>query len=136
MSEPTLEEAKELFIPFLEKDWIEIFRYFLVQEKMQIVGGCGLAFRQMIPSRYCPTGRNGYIWNMYVERSHRKRGIGGKLVKHVLDYCKKEGIFLVELHTSGMGKSVYEKQGFLPLENYLALFLFKPSEKRRIANRE
>ncbi len=59
--EDIAQEAENLFVPFLKKDWTSYFRSFHVEEDNRIIGGCGVSVRQLVPNRYSPSGKNAYI---------------------------------------------------------------------------
>ncbi|MFW9848122.1 MAG: GNAT family N-acetyltransferase [Candidatus Thorarchaeota archaeon] len=123
--EEIIQEAAELFLPFLEKDWTLYFRYFLVKDRKNVIGGCGLSIRQLVPTRYSPSGKNAYIWNMYVEPDHRRKGIARALLRFVLDLCRKEMIGIIELHASEAGEALYTSEGFENWGRYMALAILR-----------
>lgn len=55
----------------------------------------------------------GYIWAVYVAPEARKQGLASKLTQACNDYLKAIGCTKVLLHAAPMGKSVYEKLGFI-----------------------
>lgn len=120
------QEAADFYIPFLEQDWTLLFRYYLIVENDEVVGGCGLSIRQLVPTRFSPSGKNAYIWNMYVEPEYRRKGFGRSLVRHIIELCKLEEIGLIELHASEIGKPLYASEGFENWEGYMALLTLKP----------
>ena len=65
------------------------------------------------PASYkCPTGRAGYILNMYTHPQYRKRGICSTLLQKLLLHAKDNGISVLALHASEEGEPVYRKHGF------------------------
>jgi N-acetylglutamate synthase-like GNAT family acetyltransferase len=58
---------------------------------------------------------------MYILKEERGKKIGGKLVKHVLDFAKKEGFEKVNLYTAEVGGAglFYEKCGFKLVEEII-----------------
>ena len=77
------------------------------------VGIGGMAFRLNPGSFKNPTGRTGYIMNMYTIPDYRKQGICNKLLELLMDAGRAEGINAFELHASKDGGPIYIKQGFL-----------------------
>ncbi|RUS18928.1 acyl-CoA N-acyltransferase [Endogone sp. FLAS-F59071] len=55
----------------------------------------------------------GYIWGVYVDPPHRERGLAAKVTQACVDYCKELGCTEVRLFASDMGRSVYERIGFI-----------------------
>lgn len=54
----------------------------------------------------------GYIWGLYVEPDYRRQGKGKLLMSRAIDYLKSLGCSHAILHTSPLGKPVYERLGF------------------------
>jgi GNAT superfamily N-acetyltransferase len=59
-------------------------------------------------------GKVGYILNMYTLAAYRRRGIGGEIMKRLIDIAKELSIDIVELHASADGETLYRKFGFHP----------------------
>ena len=58
-----------------------------------------------------PSGRIGYLMNMYTEPSHRRRGVCSALVQRLIETGTDMGIRAFELHATEEGEPVYQKQG-------------------------
>lgn len=56
--------------------------------------------------------KDGYIWGVYVEPSHRKQGIAKQLTSMAINHLKAIGCTRVILNASPSGKPVYEGLGF------------------------
>lgn len=56
----------------------------------------------------------GYLFNVFTEPAHRRRGYARRLVRAIMDHCGHEGIGVIGLHASEDGRSVYEALGFKP----------------------
>lgn len=54
-----------------------------------------------------------YILSMYTERKHRGRGLAKTIVDELLKWSVQRGYGAVFLHASDMGRSLYEKIGFV-----------------------
>ena len=54
----------------------------------------------------------GYIWGVYVEPEHRRKGIATDLTKETVRYLKSIGCTHAVLNASPLGKPVYEQLGF------------------------
>jgi ribosomal protein S18 acetylase RimI-like enzyme len=61
-----------------------------------------------------PQPRRATILNVYTERDRRRRGIARKLMEHILEFCRSEGLAQVSLHASDDGRPLYEDLGFRP----------------------
>ena len=56
----------------------------------------------------------GYIWGVYVETSHRRKGIAKQLTNATIEHLKSINCTKAILNASPAGKPVYEKLGFSP----------------------
>ncbi|MFW9812516.1 MAG: GNAT family N-acetyltransferase [Candidatus Thorarchaeota archaeon] len=123
MGEPDdyIQGTIELTNKYLEGDWTKDYRYFLVEANGDVIGGCGISSFRVPPQVSQPKGVYAYLSNMFVEREHRGKGVGRKLLKHVIDVCKQERIGLLFLHASEHGKPLYESEGFKAKTHLMAL---------------
>lgn len=66
------------------------------------------------PASYkCPTGRVGYILNMYTQESYRKKGICTALMDRLMQSAKEKNVSVLALHASPEGEGVYRNYGFI-----------------------
>lgn len=78
-------------------------------------GGCAsLEIVPWVPGRMDPTATRAWIHSVYVEPSHRRRGIGRHLTQTIIAWCREQGFKWVYLHASDQGRPLYESLGFLP----------------------
>ena len=54
---------------------------------------------------------------------YRRIGIAAKLLNLVIDEAKTREYKVIRLHTSELGRSIYEKVGFTDSDGYMALRL-------------
>jgi GNAT superfamily N-acetyltransferase len=54
----------------------------------------------------------GFVGNMLVAESHRRRGIGSHVLRTVLEFLRGAGATRVELFATPLGRPLYEKHGF------------------------
>lgn len=76
------------------------------------LGGCALMWEFIPPSVRNPSGRQAYIFGIFVEPDSRRRGIAKSLVKTAVDYATAEGCAVISLHATEAGRHVYTKMGF------------------------
>ncbi|MEM3170079.1 MAG: GNAT family N-acetyltransferase [Candidatus Nitrosotenuis sp.] len=62
-------------------------------------------------------GKVGHIEDVVVNKQHQGKGIGEMIIKHVLDYAKKEGCYKTILDCDDKVKPFYEKLGFVHHSN-------------------
>lgn len=105
----------------------QFFAYVAIA-KSQIVAASGLVYHDHPPSHFHPTGREGYIMNMYTVPAWRRRGISTKLVQMLIEHARKNRCDRVSLHTHPQGKSIYTKVGFVPIDTEMRLTLQKSED--------
>jgi GNAT superfamily N-acetyltransferase len=82
-----------------------------------IVGG-GVVWLQEVQPRPGFAGRAGasprqpYLLSMYTDPDHRGRGVGARIVKEAVRWCRAMGFPRFTLHASDMGRPIYERLGF------------------------
>ena len=93
-------------------------RYFgvMAEETDAVVGGIGLILLDFPPHYLHPgSGQRGYILNVYVELSHRGRGLAKELVLRGEEEFRRRGVVFEVLHASAMGRPVYESLGWMAM---------------------
>ncbi|MFN8029364.1 MAG: GNAT family N-acetyltransferase [Dermatophilaceae bacterium] len=84
----------------------------LAHEKGAVVGGVGVLWLDLPPNMHTTVPRRGYLLNMYIEPSHRRRGLARRLIEESLAVCRASGVDSVSLHASDAGRPLYEALGF------------------------
>jgi GNAT superfamily N-acetyltransferase len=54
----------------------------------------------------------GYVWSLFVEPSHRNRGVAKTLMERAIDHLHAVGCTHFALHSSQAGRPLYERLGF------------------------
>lgn len=80
-----------------------------------LVGCAGMSYSRVMPTPDDPTGRKGFVTNVYVEPSHRRRGIASRLLDLILDDAAGQGVDYVTLEASDDGRHLYVTNGFKPV---------------------
>ena len=82
----------------------------------QIIGSTTL----FIESKFIHDGGLvGHIEDVVVDKKYQGKGIGGKILLHILDFAKKRGCYKTILDCNDDVKSFYEKIGFKQSANSL-----------------
>lgn len=90
-------------------------RYFgyIAEEDGAAVAGIGLMVIDWPPHPSHPQeDRRGYVLNVFVEPSHRRRGLGRLLMELGEAEIARRGVSFAILHATQMGKPVYEATGW------------------------
>lgn len=86
------------------------------------VGSGGVVIDRHPPGPSNLTGETAYVMNVVTAHTHRRQGIARRIMQTILDWSGKEGIHLVTLHASDMGRPLYLKMGF-ENSSYMRLYL-------------
>ena len=89
-----------LFVKTRSKELVE----WVAEEDDRIIAMGGILFMEYPPSLNNPSGKKGYITNMYTIHEYRGQGIAGKVLEKLEKEAKTKGITRLVLHASEMGK--------------------------------
>ncbi|MBK7668749.1 MAG: GNAT family N-acetyltransferase [Sphingobacteriaceae bacterium] len=79
-----------------------------------IVGGIGSIHLREMPGNFKnPTGKWGYIMNMYTLPAFRRNGICKGILDLLVEEGTKYGVTAFELHATNEGELVYKQNGFV-----------------------
>jgi GNAT superfamily N-acetyltransferase len=81
-------------------------------ENGEVAAGAGLWLMDWPPHMVGRGARRGNILNVYTVEDFRRRGLARQLMKAALLWCGENGIDVVILHASPVGKALYESLGF------------------------
>jgi GNAT superfamily N-acetyltransferase len=111
------EELNPMAAPF--RQWLEPRladgRYFgfVVEDDAKPIAGAGLFVLDWPPHFLHPeSSQRGYVLNVFVEPTHRGRGLATRLMELAEEECRRRGMVFMVLHASAMGRPVYEKLGW------------------------
>ena len=77
---------------------------YLVYDNETFIGDGGVSFYQVMPTYHNPTGKKAYIMNMYTAPAYRRQGVSQ-----------------ITLEATDMGRPLYEKYGFVKMEDEMEL---------------
>ena len=96
---------------------------FLVFDQGSFVGAGGISYYQVMPTYHNPTGRKGYIMNMYTRPEYRRRGIAFHMLDLLVRDAREKGVSFISLEATPAGRPLYEKYGFTPMAGEMELLL-------------
>ena len=85
------------------------------------VGAGGVSFYQVMPTYHNPTGKKAYIMNMYTASEYRRQGIAFHTLDLLVKDVRKQGVSQIALEATEMGRPLYEKYGFVKMEDEMEL---------------
>ena len=87
----------------------------------RVVGAGGVSFFQVMPTYHNPSGKKAYIMNMYTHPDYRRMGIAYKTLDMLISDTKCRGITSISLEATAMGRPLYEKYGFVNMNDEMKL---------------
>lgn len=94
---------------------------YLVYDKENFIGAGGVSFYQVMPTYHNPTGRKAYIMNMYTAPEYRRQGIAINTLDLLVKDARRQGVTQIALEATDMGRPLYEKYGFVKMEDEMEL---------------
>ena len=85
------------------------------------VGAGGISYYQVMPTYHNPSGKKAYIMNMYTHPEYRRRGIASGVLDLLVEDARSKQIAFISLEATAMGRPVYEKYGFVPMDDEMIL---------------
>jgi GNAT superfamily N-acetyltransferase len=78
----------------------------------EVVAGGGVIVMPWSPGPTVLDPRMAYVFNVYTDPAHRRRGLARRLMEEMHAWCRAEGIARVSLNASEAGLSIYESMGY------------------------
>ena len=82
-----------------------------------------LSLFERAPYQENPTGKEGYLFNIYTCPAFRKQGFATAIVKEIIRYASDTSIKRLWLSSSVCGKRIYEQCGFVDKGTEMECFL-------------
>jgi RimJ/RimL family protein N-acetyltransferase/ribosomal protein S18 acetylase RimI-like enzyme len=108
---PVVRSLAQALIPPVENGVVEIPWYRAVAADAEIVGFVMVARSQPGPLP------DPYLWRLLVDRMHQRRGIGGRVIDHVVEQCRQWGdtaLLVSWVPGKGSPEPMYLARGFVP----------------------
>ena len=77
-----------------------------------IVAGGGLSILPWPPGPHYMSDRLAFVYNVYVDPAHRRRGLARGIMDAIHAFCRANGIRSLALNASQDGRPVYEALGY------------------------
>lgn len=94
---------------------------YLVYDNGMFIGAGGVSFYRVMPTYHNPTGKKAYIMNMYTAPEYRRKGIAFHTLDLLVKDAKKRGASQIALEATDMGRPLYDKYGFVKMEDEMEL---------------
>ncbi len=90
---------------------------YLVYDTDKFIGAGGVSLYQVMPTYHNPSGKKAYIMNMFTAPEYRRQGIAFHTLDLLVKDVKKKGVSHITLEATDMGRPLYEKYGFVKMED-------------------
>ncbi len=94
---------------------------YLIFDDETFVGTGGISYFQVMPTYHNPTGKKAYIMNMYTKPNYRRKGIAFKTLELLVADANEKGVTAISLEATDMGRPLYEKYGFIKMNDEMEL---------------
>jgi len=92
-----------------------------------IVAGGGMLVLPWPPGPHYLGGRIGFVYNVYTEPAHRRRGLAQGVMTAIHQWCRDHAIGVVGLNASAAGQPMYEAMGYQVAPAPMMLVALDPS---------
>jgi GNAT superfamily N-acetyltransferase len=83
----------------------------------RVVGGGGITVVPWPPGPRYAGDRLAFVYNVYVDAAHRRRGLARVVMDTIHAWCREAGITSMALNTSRDGQPLYESMGYVASPN-------------------
>lgn len=94
---------------------------YLVFDDNIFIGAGGVSFFRVMPTYHNPSGNKAYIMNMYTKPDYQRKGIAYRTLDMLVKDAKAKGITAISLEATDMGRPLYEKYGFIKMNDEMEL---------------
>lgn len=94
---------------------------YLVFDGDRFIGAGGISYFRVMPTYHNVSGKKAYIMNMYTNPDYRRLGIAYKTLELLVADAKEKDVKAISLEATDMGRSLYEKFGFVKMNNEMEL---------------
>ena len=104
----------------LFRDWLrpmmlaDDYRAWLCEtDAREVAGGAGLSLIKWPPGPSpLASDRVAFVYNVYTEHPHRRRGVARRLMETLQSWCADRGIGAIALNASSEAQPLYESMGY------------------------
>jgi GNAT superfamily N-acetyltransferase len=88
------------------------YRAWVVEEGGDIVAGGGITILPWPPGPSYLGERLAFVYNVYTEPNHRRRGLARLIMETIHAWCRENGVLSLALNASDKGLPLYESMGY------------------------
>lgn len=87
----------------------------------KVVGSATMCYIDMMPTFYHTTGKRAHLMNVYTNKQYRRHGIAFQILSILINEAKEKGVTRISLDATELGRSLYEKLGFVESNGCMVL---------------
>jgi GNAT superfamily N-acetyltransferase len=87
-----------------------------------VVGGGGITVLPWPPGPHYSGGRLAFVYNVYTDAAHRRRGLGRLVMDTIHDWCRDAGVTSIALNASKDGQGLYNSMGYVESSSPMMFF--------------
>ena len=114
-----LDITKEIFETIYDTIFLNSI-IFVIEVNNTIIAAATLIIEQKFIHKL---SKYGHIKDVIVNNEHRGKGYGKKIIKHIVDYCKKNNFYKITLTCKEELVTFYEKNNFEVYQYHLSQLL-------------
>jgi GNAT superfamily N-acetyltransferase len=119
------------------RDWVArmiaagTYRGWVVETRSgEVVAGGGMTILPWPPGPFSIGERLAFIYNIYTDPSHRRRGLARRVMEAIHAWCRDSGVLLAALNSSPDGQPLYESLGYRVRPNPMMMVALKSDDPR------
>ena len=93
----------------------------------EVVGGGGITILPWPPGPHYPGDRLAFVYNVYTDPAHRRRGLARLVMDAIHAWCREAGITSLALNASVDGLALYESMGYAESPSPMMFLSIAPS---------
>ena len=118
-----LDVVAQAFADWLPARLDRTYFHWLAVHGGRAIGSAGAMLLDWPPSPRDPRGGLGFVYNVYVDAGHRRRGIARALMLALHEWARVRELGAMALHASEHGRPLYEALGYVPTNEMRIDFL-------------
>ena len=99
----------------------EFLGWVAIAPEGETVSVCGVVIDQHPPTPGNLSGQIGYVMNIVTAPEYRQQGLARRVTRAALQWLEEQGVQRAALHTTEVGRPLYESLGFEPVPNEMRL---------------
>jgi len=114
-NQKALDDMDSAYKNYIKKALTEgSFKAWIVEMNKKIVAGGAISIYEQPPRPQDHTLRYVYVHSIYTDPEYRRQGLARKILEHIINWCRENGLKTLTLHAVEVSRPLYESLGFQP----------------------